>query len=296
MALRSLHGGLGHYLPGTFLDGRLVGRDDTRLSSNVYVITNNGECAIVDTGVGRDALRGLTRHLTAHRLTPRWVLLTHDHHDHVSNGPRLQGRYRVPLLIHPADRELLQRSPGEESDEVQPPAISVDGTVEDGDVLDLGGMDLMVLHTPGHSPGSISVYVPSRAALFAGDLPLWIGPGRRHPLGDYRAWRRSMGRIRDLDLELVGWGHSLPTVGPRACYRFLDGTLERAAELEDRLVQHLRCGAMTIPDLVCSVMNGGSDIYRRLMGASLHAILHALRDEGCVQAVRGEDSVLWRLS
>lgn len=293
MALKSLHGGLGHYLPGNFPDGG----DEAGLSSNVYVVADGGEYGIIDTGAGSRILGSLVKHLDRHRLSPRWVLLTHDHHDHVSNGPRLRDRYAVSLLIHRADRRLLEHPPdGEMKGWGQIPALRVDGTVEDGDVLDLGTLELTVLHTPGHSPGSTCVYVPSHGALFAGDLPLWMGPGRRHPLGDYRLWQRSMERIRALDLDTVCWGHSLPTVGARACERFLGGTLARAEALEAEVFLHLERGERTIPDLLDCIMNAGGGLHRRLVEGSLHAILHALRDEGHVHCIPGEDGAIWRPS
>ncbi len=297
MAFRSLRASLGHYLPGTFMDGGYPGGDEVELSSNVYVIPDSGECAIIDTGAGPGVLRSLVRHLSQHRLRPRWVLLTHDHYDHVSNGPQLRDRYGAALLIHRDDRCRLEHRPdGETNGGGRAPAFNVDGTVGEGDVLDLGTLKLTILHTPGHSPGSICVHVPSHGALFAGDLPLWMGPGRRHPLGDFRLWQRSMERIRGLGLDMIGWGHSLPTVGPRACERFLSGTLERAEGLEVDVVRHLERGAGTIPRLLDCIINGGDGLHRRLLQGSLDAILHALRDEGRVQSVGGEDGVTWRLS
>jgi len=92
---------------------------------------------------------------------PKYVLLTHDHMDHIGALTDLRTRLDVPLAAHPADSGSL--SP--------PPELALN----DGDSFSLGDMAFEVLHTPGHTPGGICFRTGSH--LFSGDTLFPGGPG-----------------------------------------------------------------------------------------------------------------------
>ena len=95
------------------------------------------------------------------------VVCTHGHNDHVTVAPELGEALDAPVLLHPADDVLWQMThPGKEF-----------RSVEDGQRLQAGGIELIALHTPGHSPGSVCWFAPELNAVISGDTLFQGGPG-----------------------------------------------------------------------------------------------------------------------
>ncbi|QOV39830.1 MBL fold metallo-hydrolase [Streptomyces ferrugineus] len=100
---------------------------------------------------------------------PVAVVRTHSHNDHVNAAPALAARYCAPILPHPADAVPWKTAHG----------LRVPGFWElnDGEDLIVAGIEPWVPHTPGHSPGSVCLYVSELGAPFSGDTPFQGGPG-----------------------------------------------------------------------------------------------------------------------
>ena len=112
--------------------------------SNTYLVAGaeDGPALFVDAGGPVDELLGAA---DRHRLTPTHVLLTHHHHDHVSELERLTARWpRLEVLIHPLEHDLV---PG------------VTGTVDAGQTLAIGDLEVRPLRTPGHTAGMLSLLI-----------------------------------------------------------------------------------------------------------------------------------------
>jgi glyoxylase-like metal-dependent hydrolase (beta-lactamase superfamily II) len=89
------------------------------------------------------------------------ILTTHGHSDHIQAVDGLQAEFAVPFLLHPADREIAGRS--------------FDGPLSDGQEFPVGTINVHVIHTPGHTPGSVSFVV--EPTIFSGDTLFPGGPG-----------------------------------------------------------------------------------------------------------------------
>ncbi|HEX4579401.1 MAG TPA: MBL fold metallo-hydrolase [Candidatus Dormibacteraeota bacterium] len=112
------------------------------------------------------------------------ILLTHGHGDHVNGVPALVAAHHCPVALHPSDREQLvsvRFLPGIPADL---PDVEIDDDLADGEVIDWRGIDIGVLHTPGHTRGSVC-FVAGRD-LLSGDTLFAHGVGRADlPGGDW---------------------------------------------------------------------------------------------------------------
>ena len=95
-------------------------------------------------------------------------MCTHAHDDHVNQAPALSDRFDAPVYLHPAEAPLWAMAH---------PDRKPDHDLCDGDVLTAGGIELQVITTPGHSPGSSCLYVPELGTVFTGDTLFQGGPG-----------------------------------------------------------------------------------------------------------------------
>lgn len=148
------------------------------------------ETIVIDPG---DEAERLFQLVEEKEWKPVAVLTTHAHLDHIGAVEPFRQRYGIPYFLHEEDLFLLEGA----ADHalmfgVTPPKIpSVDRSLEDVDMLELAGLSIQTLHTPGHSPGSVCFRVDGR--LFAGDLVFQGSIGRTDlPGGDYDTIARSL--------------------------------------------------------------------------------------------------------
>ncbi|GAB3454138.1 MBL fold metallo-hydrolase [Streptomonospora sediminis] len=144
---------------GTFsLDG-----GSWEVENNVWILGDDDEVLVID--APHDA-KAIAAAVGGRRLAA--IVCTHAHDDHVRVAPELAEQAGAPVLLHPDDRELWA---------LTHPDREPDAELADGDVLTVAGVGVHVLHTPGHSPGSVSLHVPELSALFSGDTLFQGGPG-----------------------------------------------------------------------------------------------------------------------
>lgn len=132
------------------------------VDNNVWVLGNDTECIIIDAAHdGQSILAAVAgRKVLA-------LLLTHAHDDHIGAVSEVSQATGGPSYLHPADRMLW--------DTVY--TAAPDHDLAGGDIFTVGGVDLHVLHTPGHSPGSCCFHSPNLGVLFSGDTLFNGGPG-----------------------------------------------------------------------------------------------------------------------
>jgi len=185
--------------------------------TNCYILRRDasaGECVVIDTGLDE---HGMVEYLSAKKLNPVAVILTHGHADHIGGVAGIKEKFpQTRVYIHQADVPML-RSPEENLSlltgvTVESPRPDV--LLKDGDIINEARIQLTVLHTPGHSPGGICLYAEAEAKVFSGDALFAESVGRTDfPGGDTTKLLES---IRDKlfvlpDVTVVYPGHGPQT-------------------------------------------------------------------------------------
>lgn len=179
-------------------------------AENCYLVADplTRDAVIVDPGQETGLFLG---QLAQHRWTLRQIWLTHAHLDHVAGVGELKAATGATVFLHPADRPLYDAVPGQAAMfglEAEPPPAP-DAALADGQTLSVGGCSFAVVHTPGHSPGSVSFIGHGQA--FVGDVLFAGSIGRTDlPGGDtetlLRSIREALYRLPDSTVVLSGHG------------------------------------------------------------------------------------------
>ncbi len=144
---------------GTFsLDGETFDVDN-----NVWVVGDDTECVVIDAPHDVDAILAVVGSRTL-----KAIVCTHAHDDHVRVAPALREATGAPILLHPDDQPVW---------ELTHPDALWDVDLADGQTIEVGGITLEVLHTPGHAPGAVCLYAADHGCVFTGDTLFQGGPG-----------------------------------------------------------------------------------------------------------------------
>ena len=181
------------------------------LETNCYLVycDHTRECAIIDPGADPEKIFPVIAEL---ELKPALILNTHGHVDHIGANSDMKEKFHVPLCIHHLDSPMLQEGAQFElglflGAKASPPA---DRLLNDGDRLDIGRSSLEIIHTPGHSPGSVCLR--GDGLLFSGDTLFFEGVGRTDLAGG--SWKDLEKSIRTRVLVLPDSTLVLPGHGP----------------------------------------------------------------------------------
>lgn len=131
------------------------------LSTNCYVVSNEKEAFIIDPGDDGDKI---IKAVEDKILKPKLCLLTHAHFDHVLAVVDIIERYKIPLLLNIKDLFLLKE--GVDFEKVEKSTEFID----ENSKVSLGNLSFQIIETPGHTPGSISLYCEDKKVAFVGDL------------------------------------------------------------------------------------------------------------------------------
>lgn len=200
-------------------------------STNCFVCHDAGEAVVVDPSCrSAEEVEAVVRYLADERLQVSRILLTHAHIDHIFGCRALHDRLGVGIWVHREDAPLLGAAvrQGEMFGVPVEPPPEPAGYLADGDTLVIGGASWQVLHTPGHSPGSVSFADAAHRFVLSGDVLF------RDSIGRTDLWMGSLGtlmrsifdRLVPLGDDVTVWcGHGpSTTIGrERASNPFLTG-------------------------------------------------------------------------
>jgi len=312
------------------------------ISSGVVLVENGGEALLTDPGYRTDpeyppgVLDTVCDLLDSRGLDLKYLVQTHFHYDHVANSQYVADRYDATVVCHPREREILEdpmvatrtdyiESMGGDAAQVAAELtldgpedvpfpeepfreqfaypLDVDRTVEDGETLRVGELDVEVVHTPGHTPGHLSLFNPSSSSLYLTDVMYWPTPIHPHPIGRVDEQIGSVERCLDLEADYLFPGHGLPRCGAYDVEDYLkDVLLKQRATAERIRVLLSRHGPLTVPDVhrETFVVKARYDYAQEgrfaYSLACVHSHLRRLLDRGEVERVDLDGEVGWRVT
>lgn len=178
---------------------------------SVFGDAQSREALVVDPGDQVDDVLEIVRR---HGLTVKAIVITHAHIDHIGGAEKLRRATGAPVYMNANDADLQKMMDAQAGwlGVRTPAAVKIEADARDGDKLLVGTAEFHVLHTPGHTPGSISLWIPSEGRLVAGDTLFRDSIGRTDlPGGDSRQILRS---IHDKLLGLPEETMVIPGHGP----------------------------------------------------------------------------------
>ena len=244
---------------------------DFEVDNNVWLVGDEHEVIVVDAAHDAEAILAA---VDGRRLLA--VVCTHGHNDHINAAGAVADATGAPILLHPADRMLW--------DVVHPDREP--SPLTDGQVISVAGLDLTVLHTPGHAPGHLCFHEPEINALVVGDMVASIGtiliaPGEGH-MGTYLA---QLSRLATIGAGVGLPAHGDPIATPTTLFeRYIAHRLLREQKVKRALEAFGESGA-TLSELVATAYDDTPKEIWTIAELSLAAHLEKLVEEGAVRQV-----------
>jgi glyoxylase-like metal-dependent hydrolase (beta-lactamase superfamily II) len=140
------------------LDGQ-----DFEVENNIWLVGTDTDVVVIDAAHDAAAIQAA---IGGRRVG--LIVATHGHNDHINAAAALADAVGAPIAVHPDDRMLW---------DVVHPERSPDRLLADGDEIPVGAASIRVIHTPGHSPGGVCLYLEDHGVVFSGDTLFQGGPG-----------------------------------------------------------------------------------------------------------------------
>lgn len=155
------------------------------LAENCYIYHNEENCVVFDPGSDFEHIKD---YIVSRNLQVSYILLTHCHFDHVGAASDLKDFFNTKILCHKDDLATLKMTnKSAEYYGLEPVKVpEIDSFVNDNDIIDFCGTPIKVIHTPGHSTGSVCYYIENDNILISGDTLFLESIGRTDfPTGSY---------------------------------------------------------------------------------------------------------------
>ena len=252
--------------------------------TNTYLVVGTQGAAFIDTGWDRpeEAKARIDYWEELGRPPLKGIVVTHRHPPHWGNAPAIRNASGEAAIIasHAEQAEIERRMPG----------AKVDRAVRDGDTLDLGELTLQFVEAPGHTYGSLAVFVRETRALFAGDTVMGSGTSVINPgEGEIGLYLQTLEKFLRLDPAVIFPGQGTIVTAPRAR---LTELIAHRARREREIAALLAAAPMTIEEIAARLYADVREGVRHLARRQVESHLLKLEKEGRAAAQDGR----WRLT
>ena len=285
---------------------------------NVYLVVDGGQAALIDAGYPDDGsigprleyLQGMADPSagSGQALKLAHIIVTHHHIDHCGGAHALRQATGARICLHPTEARLLSEWRAAAPQDVDIPAepqtlaerlgawrrataqTTADCLVQGSDTIQVGGVTIEVIDTPGHTLGSISLFLREESVLFTGDTVLGLGTVAimPPPHGDMALYMQSLERLKSYQAALICPGHGPPV---RDVARKLQELIDHRQERERQILAVVGQGRGRLEALLAELY---PELDRRLVGMArgqLLAHLAKLESEGRIARRKEGDSL-----
>lgn len=263
------------------------------LPPNVYLIHDGKEGILVDSGIdSKESTEIQLNYLNAQAIDLQQIVLTHHHMDHMGGAERLRQATGACVSMHRQERFLLDKQQTTRTEDWSTSnnhaiAQTQQGTIEttidrwllDGDTIPVNELTLQVVHSPGHTLGSICLYLPQERVMFTGDTVPGIGTTAvmPPPIGDMALYFDSLIHLKTYDVSLLLPGHGPVITNPQ---QKLQELLDHRRRREEQIMDLVSNGISTPQSILRSLYSEVGSHVRQLALWQIEAHLAKLSSEG----------------
>jgi ribonuclease/clavin/mitogillin len=225
--------------------------------SNVFYVAGDDGAVFIDTGYDHEGDHGTRMELWRDTGAPdlRQIIAMHRHADHAGGAAALQQETGASIACHPDDHQSIV---GEQLKG----RADIGKLLNGGESIDLGNLTLQISHAPGHTPGSLAVFIPERQALFTTDTVLANSTTAIGEQGDMADYVRTLGEFQTIDSRVIYPGHGGPISDTADWLAYL---LKHREQREEQLLTEIAGGRNTIQAL-------GAFLYPKLTSPRTQAM------------------------
>lgn len=276
-------------------------------SPNVFLVRDGDEGAFIDSGFGDEkSIEARLSFLKEHpKLRLKYIVLTHHHFDHSSGANQIREATGAEVTLHPDEEKFLRDWQSDAPQDIEIPeemkemrekvakfreqAAEAEPTVQmnDGDEFTVGSLTLRIIHTPGHTLGSVCIYCPQERALFTGDTALGLGTVAISPPphGDMALYLQSLAKLQTIDSAVMLPGHGMAVHDVAAKLQEL---IDHRHAREEQILKLMAKGKRTVKAMLGAIY---PELDKRMLTAAtrqIEAHLAKLAQEGHAKQ-NGED-------
>lgn len=285
-------------------------------TSNVWLLHDGNEAALIDAGFGDDLSIEERRKFfegDGSNFNVGTIAFTHHHFDHTSGGRRLRELLRANTAINPIDEALLHTpiDPSVSGNDDLPDDkelaeraavwrdeafnTPIDVPLMDGETFKVGGLTVRAVHTPGHTAGHNCYFVEETLTLFTGDNVLGVGTSAigPPPHGDMQAYLDSLVRMRELQSKLFAPGHG-PTIS--ATDAKIQELIDHRATRDRQIIDLIDHGYATDRQIRRALYPEIQRGLRRAASGQVRAHLARMVGQGIVRVDETDEGKTWSVA